>query len=130
MIDLNKKRLLGDTVAEYLVTSPFAIDNDGEGLWQIVPAGRSFGFEGADLAAFVRLSALSMLEAGGVPVRFSDAGPMRWLEQKQFGTGKNEIADAVVAEWQAAGAGDPPWEWLWFVTRRVLETEHFRRYEK
>ena len=130
MIDLNKKRLLGDTVAEYLVTSPFAIDNDGEGLWQIVPAGRSFGFEGSDLAEFVRLSVLRMLEASAVPVRFADAGPMRWLEQKQFGTGKTQIADAVVAEWQAAGAGDPPWEWLWFVTRRVLETEHFRRYEK
>ena len=125
MIDLNKKRLLGDSVAEYLVALPFAIDNDGEGLWEIVPGGRSFDFEGADLTEFVTFSVLSLLEAGGVPVRFSDTGPMRWLEQKQFGKDKNDIADAVVAEWLAAGGGNPPWEWLWFVTRRVLDTEPF-----
>ncbi len=53
---------------------------------------------------------------------------MRWMEQKQFGREKNEIANAIVSEWQAAGALDPPWEWLWFVTRRVLDTELFRRW--
>ncbi len=112
MIDFNRKRYIGDTVAEYLETLPYAVDSDGEGLWEFVPAGRSFGFEGADLVDFVRLNVLRLLDVGCVPVRHSDAGPMRWIEQKQFGTDKNEIADAIVAEWQAAGAIDPPWEWL------------------
>ena len=125
MIDLNKRRRLGDTVAEYLETLPYEIDGDGDGVWEFVPAGRSFGFEGADLVDFVRLNVLRLLDVGCAPVRHSDAGPMRWIEQKQFGTDKNEIADAIVAEWQAAGAVNPPWEWLWFVTRRVLETEPF-----
>ena len=125
MIDFNKKGVLDDTVAEYLVTLPYAVDSDGEGLWEVVPDGRAYGFEGADLAEFVRLSVMRFLDVGCVPVRHSDAGPMRWIEQKQFGTDKNEIADAIVAEWQAAGAIDPPWEWLWFVTRRALQTQPF-----
>lgn len=125
MIDLGRKRILGDTVAEYLQFLPYEIDGDGEGLWQIVPAGRGFDFAGADLAEFVRLSVMRLLEVG-VPVRHSYTGPTRWLEQKQYGSRANEIADAIVAEWQAAGAVNPPWKWLWFVTRRALETQVFR----
>lgn len=125
MIDLSKKGVLGDTVAEYFKFLPYEIDGDGEGLWQIVPAGRSFGFEGADLAEFVRLGVMRLLDAGCAPVRPASEGPKRWIEQTQFGSDQNEIADAIVAEWLAAGGGDPPWEWLWFVTRRVLDSQAF-----
>ena len=128
MISLTQRTKNGYTVAEYLELLPDEADGDGDGLWSVVKGGQSFDFEGADLAEFVRLCVLRYLDAGCAPVRFAEVGPMQWLEQKQFGTDKNEIADAVVAEWLAAGGGNPPWEWLWFVTRQVLETEPFVRY--
>jgi hypothetical protein len=126
LIDLERLSSLGDTVADFLNTLPYEIDGDGEGLWSLVPTGRSFEFEGADLKEFVRISVLRILYVGGVPVRHSENGPLRWLEQKQHGTERDQIANAIIAEWQAAGGGDPPWEWLWFVSRRVLETQAFR----
>lgn len=122
VIDLERKRLLGDTVAEYLEGIPYYIDSDGESLWHIVPGGRSFGFEGGELAEFVRLCVLRLLEAGAVPVRPADEGILNWIEQTQYGSSNEEIADAIVAEWLEAGGNDPEWHWLWFVTRRVLET--------
>jgi len=123
MIDLGRRSGLGDTVTQYLETLPYELDGDGVGFWTIVPAGRSFRFEGADLAEFVRRSVLRLLDVEGLPVRYADDGPLQWQEQKQYGKTKEEIADAIVAEWLAAGGGDPPWSWLWFVTRDVLETD-------
>jgi hypothetical protein len=127
MIDLQRRWPSGeadDTVAGYIETRPYDIDGDGEALWRIIPTGRGFGFEGPELAEFVRLCVMRLLEAGAVPVRH---GPhdaeLQWKEQTQYGTKKEEIADAIIAEWLASGGGDPPWEYLWFVTRRVLETE-------
>jgi hypothetical protein len=124
MIDLKRKRPLGDTVADFIETLSYAIDGDGESLWHIVPAGDSFGFTGADLSEFVRMCVSRLLEAGAVPVRHSPEGAkLRWTEQTQYGSTPDEIADAIVAEWLRSGGGDPTWEYLWFVTRRVFETD-------
>lgn len=121
MIDMSFRRELGDTVAEYLETLPYEVDSDGEGLWAIVPGGRSFGFFGADLEEFVALSVGRLLDVGCRPVRHANQGKLRWIEQKQYGGTKEDIVRAVVAEWQVKlGGGDPPWEWLWFVTPKVL----------
>ena len=88
-----------------------------------MPQCRGFGFEGADLAEYVRLCVLRLLEAGAVLVRHSPIGEqLRWKEQTRYGAKPDEIADAIVAEWLKAGGGEPPWEYLWFVTREVLET--------
>lgn len=122
MIDLERRSGLGDTVAEYLETLPYELDGDGEGLWAIVPAGKSFRFEGADLVEFVRRCVLRLLDVGAVPVRHAKDGPLLWQEQTQYGQSNEEIADAIVAEWLAAGGGDPPWGWLWFVNRDVLNS--------
>ncbi|WP_439542637.1 hypothetical protein [Hyphomicrobium sp.] len=122
MIDVRQKSSVGDTAAEYIVTIPDEIDSDGEGLWKIVPGGRSFGFEGDDLAEFVRLCVLRLLQVGAVPVRHAKMGKLAWAEQTQYGTTRDEIADAIVAEWLEAGGGNPEWSWLWFVTRGVLQT--------
>jgi hypothetical protein len=122
MIDLKRTRPLGDTVAEFIETLPYEIDGDGESLWHIVPAGRNFGFAGADLTEFVRLCILRLLKAGAVPVRHYNAGVLEWREQTQYESTPDAKADSIVAEWLATGGGNPPWEYLWFVTPRVLET--------
>ena len=127
MIDLQRRWPSGEvdeTAADYIETRPHDIDGDGEGLWRIVPTGRGFGFAGDELTEFVRLCVLSLLNAGAVPVRHGpDDAELQWVEQTQYGTMRDEIADAIIAEWLASGGGDPPWEYLWFVTRRVLETD-------
>jgi len=103
MIDLQRRGRSGDpddTAANYIETRPYDIDGDEAGFWGIVPWGRSFGFEGDDLAEFVRLCVLRLLDAGAVPVRHSSQGePMLWKEQTQYGTTKEQIADAIIAEW-------------------------------
>jgi hypothetical protein len=112
MIDLTRRHVRGFAVAEFLEGLPLEIDSDGEGLWSIVPSGRGFGFAGPELAEFVRLCVMRLLEAGAVPVRPSPPGERKvWTEQTQYGIAKEEIADAIVAEWQAAGGDDPPWEY-------------------
>lgn len=124
MIDLSRRSRMGFTVSEFLEGLLFEVDGDGEGLWSIVPSGRGFGFEGSELAEFVRLSVMHMLEAGAVPALHRPLTERReWQEQTQYGSTKGQIADAVVAEWLAKGGGDPPWDDLWFVTREVVETE-------
>lgn len=125
MIDLKKISPLGDSVAEYIDTLPYELDGDGVGFWVIVPAGRSFGFEGKDLSEFVRLCVLRLLDVGGIAVRHADAGPLRWVEQPRYGRDKQSIAEAIVSDWLASGGGDPEWESLWFVTPRVLRDAPF-----
>lgn len=122
MIDMSRRRRLGDSVAEYLETLPYETDSDGECIWRIVPAGESFGFEGDDLTEFVRLSVLRLLESGAVPVRYADEGELEWREQTHYGKDQKEAADAIVAEWLDAGGGRQEWDYLWFVTPRVLKT--------
>jgi hypothetical protein len=109
MIDMERQRPLGDTVSYYIETIPDEIDSDGEGLWKIVPGGRSFGFEGEDLAEFVKLCVLRLLNVGAVPVRHSDDGELEWVEQIQYGTTREAVAEAIVAEWLGAGGGNPEW---------------------
>lgn len=124
MIDLNQRCPMGFTVAEYLEGLPSETDSDGEGLWAIVPTGQGFAFQDAELSEFVRLCVLRLLDSGAVPVRHGPKdADLEWEEQTQYGTAHEQIADAIIAEWLATGGGDPPWEYLWFVTRRVLETE-------
>jgi len=122
MIEFERRSEMGDTVGEYLESLLLEIDGDGEGLWAIVSAGANFNCRGKELSEFVGLCVLFLLKRGAVPVRHAEAGTMRWEEQTQYGTTRGVIADAIVAEWLESGGGDPPWEYLWFVTRRVLET--------
>jgi hypothetical protein len=81
MIDLTQRSALGDTAAEFIEFLDDEIGSEGEGLWTIVPAGRSFGYNGAELQEFVHRCIMRILNAGGVPVRHSEQGSLRWVEQ-------------------------------------------------
>jgi hypothetical protein len=86
MIDLSRRRRTGLTVSEFLEGLLFEVDGDGEGLWSIVPMGRSsFAFEGAELTEFVRLSVMHLLEAGAVPALHRPlTESLEWQEQTQY----------------------------------------------
>ncbi len=125
MINLNSKSPLGDTAAGYIDTLPYELDGDGVGFWVIVPAGRSFGFEGADLGEFVRLCVARLLDVGGIVVRHAESGPRRWIAQTGYGNTTAAISASIVEEWQSGGGRNPEWDSLWFVTPRVLQEEPF-----
>jgi hypothetical protein len=127
MIDLQRRRPSGVTAADYLEGVSSELGNDGKAMFGIVPAGRSFGFTGQDLSEFVRLCILRLLNAGGIPVKYADDGPLLWREQTQYGKTKSEIAYAIVAEWLASGGGDPSWGWLWFVNRDAFNSSRWQQ---
>lgn len=84
------------------------------GLWWLVPMAEEFGFAGAARADFLRSSIRALLDAGGIPVR-SAGKPDAWLLQSQYGTGREEIVEAIVVEGQAQGSPiPPPWTGLAF----------------
>lgn len=121
MIDLNRSHSRY-SAAQYLESLPNETDGDGECLFRIMPAGQYLGFEGEELADFVRLCVLRLLDSGAVPVLYAQEGTLEWTEQTHYGSTNEERAGAIVAEWVAKGCPRPEWDDLWFVTRRVLET--------
>ncbi|MEA2880006.1 MAG: hypothetical protein QOF14_5202 [Hyphomicrobiales bacterium] len=84
------------------------------GMWAIVDDGRRlFGLEGEALAGYIRKSIYALMDAGFKPV--CGVGKNRWQLQVQYGSSKQEVAEAVIAEWLREGAKTPePWTGLWF----------------
>ena len=109
----------GRMVDEWIVDRLVELDvevvgpNDPEGMWLIVPAGRyDFGLQGEVLIAFVRRALLALQRAGAKPVTCDDSAP-RWTVLGGYGETPEEIAESVIAEWLASGAGDPD-DKVWF----------------
>ncbi|MBU9580588.1 hypothetical protein KTE26_19305 [Ralstonia mannitolilytica] len=116
-----KHKLYGHTVDEHIRTVSDELEVDAVGLWQIVPAGR-YGFElnETDLSEFVRRCVVALLEHGAKPVVGGAGTEFDWIFQAQYGDSNEEIANAVVSEWLAAGAGDCDPGGLWF----ALPSQH------
>ncbi len=102
MIDEPRHKDYGTTLSEWIVLIPGELPVDAVGLWQVVPAGRDgFGLEGDALVDFVRRAIHALLDAGAVPVRGGKGTGYEWLAQKQYGTTRDEITEAVIQEWLA-----------------------------
>jgi hypothetical protein len=69
---------------------------------------------GDDLTDFVRRCVLALLEHDAKPVMGGGGTEYDWLLQSQYGKANEEIANAVINEWLANGAGDPDPGGLWF----------------
>jgi hypothetical protein len=120
MIDHVRDKFSGWTVAEWLEAMPNELPRDAVGLWQIVPLNRhDFGLNDPDLIEFTRRALLAILHRGARPVRGAN-NPERWVPILEYGDDPERIADAVIAEWLASGAGDPDMAGLWFATPGVM----------
>jgi len=110
-----RHKLYGHTIAEHIKTLPDELSVDAVGLWQIVPAGR-YGFElsDGDLTEFVRRCVLALLDHGAIPVVGGGGTEYDWILQSQYGETSELIANTIVAEWLATGAGDLDPGGLWF----------------
>ena len=111
-----KHKDTGETLSEVIAQIPNELPHDVVGIWHIVPTGETgFGLTGEALSDFVRRAVLALLDAGAVPVRHIPDSGYEWVHQKQYGTTREEIADAIVKEWEPvpntseAMIGECPW---------------------
>jgi hypothetical protein len=117
MIDTARSRFFGETVAEWVETLPTELRGDAVGLWQIIPAGRrDFRLTGDDPIEFTRRGLLALLREGAKPVHGSRDALSGWELAEGYGDTPEQIAGAVIAEWVAAGCGDPDGRAAWFGT--------------
>ena len=78
---------------------PEELQRDAVGFWQFDPVGRiEFNLVGDDLVDFVRRVIHALLDAGAVPVRFGGGTGFDWVVQKQYGTDKTGVTEAIIAE--------------------------------
>ena len=71
-----------------------------------------FGLRGEDVVEFVRRSIHAMLDAGGVIMdRTQNEDYPLFLPTARFGTRRDEITEAVIAEWRARGGIEEPIGW-------------------
>ncbi len=115
----------GGTIDEYARAAAEELEIDAVGLWQIVPVGRdAFGLDGESLADFIRRNLLALFAKGAKPV-IGRKGVGHWILKDDYGNTPAQMADAVIAEWQASGAKDPkPYESLWFALPKMYEDAH------
>ncbi len=100
MTDEPRDKDYGTLLSEVISQIPGELPRDAVGLWQIVPAGRDgFGFEGAALSDFIRRAIHALIDAGAVPVRHQPGNEYEWSVQRQYGSKREDIAEAVIAEW-------------------------------
>ena len=108
----------GWTVAEFQKWLTGQLALSPVGLWLIVSDGRDwFRLTGENLTEFVRLGVLALLRAGATPLTRVVGPPPGWNIAERYGETPEQIAEAVTAEWVAAGCGDPDDRAVWFGKR-------------
>lgn len=91
----------GKTMSEVIARIPSELPRDAVGIWHIVPIGETaFHLSGEQLSDFVRRAIYALLDAGAVPVRYQPGSEYEWVHQKQYGTTRDEVAEAIVREWE------------------------------
>src|SRR5262245_59488683 len=108
-----RDRVYGLTIDEYISRVPAELAIDAVGLWQVFAYGRdAFGLSGEPLANLIRRSILALLAKGAKPVVGARDGLHFW-HVVDYGEKPEEIADAILNEWQLTGH-DPDPGGVWF----------------
>lgn len=92
----------GIPMSEWISLIPNELPRDAVGMFQIVPDGRDgFHLAGRELEDFVRRAIHGLLDAGAIPVRGGKNTAFSWVAQRQYGSNRDEITEAIIAEWLA-----------------------------
>jgi hypothetical protein len=116
-IEPERRSRYGETLSGSIAHWPRSLNDLPVGLFQIIVDGREgFGLDGEMLIDFIRRCIYALVDAGAMPVRGAGIpGVAKWILQPQYGRSKQEIAEAVIAEWLRDGAPTPEtWTGLWF----------------
>ena len=90
------------SINEWIRLAPGVLSMDAVGLWHVLAAGQSrFQLDGPQLVDFVRRSIVALLDAGGIAVDSGKGTDYTWVA-KSYGTTRDEIVNAIIAEWQAS----------------------------
>jgi hypothetical protein len=116
-----RDRYSGETVDECIAGWVAELARDATSLWHIVTDGREgFGLSGPELIDFVRRSLLALFAAGAKPVTGDAQKVYIWVRLNKYGEKPEEMADAIIDEWQKSGR-DPSPGGVWFATPNVYE---------
>ena len=89
---------------------------DAVGMWQVVPyARKDFSGDEKLVEQAIRRCLLHMFGVGAMPVVAAHGGIHHWAVKDTYGKTNEQMANAIIAEWQAGGSLDPkPYDSLWF----------------
>jgi len=91
-----------ESLHEWLNKIPNEMEWDDVFLSYIILIGKdSYSLSGIELAEFVRQCIINLVSRGGVPSEIMPGNKRAQL--LQYGNSPEEIADAVVSQWQKAG---------------------------
>jgi hypothetical protein len=115
-----RHRNYGKTVDEWIELVPGELEFDAVSLRNIVVAGREgFGLSGEQLIEYVRRNILVLVAKGAKPVVGAADGEHYW-SLAEYGKSEDEIADAIMDEWQREGR-DPELGGVSFALPHVYE---------
>ncbi len=121
-----RDRFDGSTIEDSIMRVPAELAVDAVGLWQVVAAGRQgFDLSGGDLYSFVRQHIMALLEKGAKPV-IGSADKMYFWVAVDYGKTPDEIADAILMEWQNSGR-EPDVGGVWFALPHIYEAKRTNR---
>jgi len=119
-------RFHGMSLSAWEKALPNNLNYDAEGLYSVVGGLRGgFGLRGGRLVDAVRRNVLNLLQLGARPVLGAPKVSRKfWIEQLQYGSEPEQIADNLIKEWLEAGC-DPDISGVWLAIREDIDAEEF-----
>jgi hypothetical protein len=119
MTSERRGKFRGRTISEWISLVPGELSRDAVNLTQILSAGQiEFELSESELVDYIRRNIIALLDAGAIPVGGGKGTGYEWVAKYHYGTTKDEIASAIVAEWHA-NKEDEMYSWgLWFARPR------------
>lgn len=100
----------GFTIQQAIESRPYIAEDEFDTLAWIVYGGtNSFGLEGEELVEFARRCIHALLDAGAKPFVNASFQTPEFHPTGQWGTGRDEITENIIADWQAQGGGELEW---------------------
>jgi hypothetical protein len=114
-----RHKVHGTPMSEWIRLVPGELPQDAVGLWQILAAAEhGFGLGGAEQVDYVRRNIYALIDYGAVPVKGGKGTEFDWIAKQNYGASRDQIAEAIIAEWQASKHDEfYPFE-IWFALPR------------
>jgi hypothetical protein len=103
------ERFTGTPILDWIEDIHYAIMDDHVSLWGLLSDANAFGLDANERVEFVRRCLRSIFDAGAVPVVFTGKVTPIFERTDRFGTTRDEIVEAVIADWLASGGSDLEW---------------------
>ena len=115
MMQEPKHRKYGTPMSEWISQVPGELPRDAVGLWQILAAAeQGFDLQDVDKIDYIRRNVIALIDKGAVPVTGGKGTKFDWIAKHEYGRERDEIAAAVIAEWQSSADDDEARFAVWF----------------